>query len=68
MEDLLQAMLGWVETYIKSFYTVDEGVHEKILLKQEHTKFVVEHCKSLAQVLEFNHHDENTRDDDWVVS
>lgn len=58
MEDLLRDMLGWVEAYIKTFYTEDEVVHEKILLKQEHTNYVVENCKSLARVLKLNHHDE----------
>lgn len=51
-------MLIWVETYIKTFYTEDEVVHKNILLKEEHTKYVVEHSQSLAKVLNFNYHDE----------
>jgi putative nucleotidyltransferase with HDIG domain len=58
LEELLQDMLIWVETYIKTFYTEDEVVHKNILLKEEHTKYVVEHSQSLAKVLNFNHHDE----------
>jgi hypothetical protein len=58
LEELLRDMLGWVEKYIETFYTEDEGVHENILLKQEHTKYVVEHSQSLAKVLDFNRHDE----------
>ncbi|WP_110953668.1 HD domain-containing protein [Anaerosinus massiliensis] len=58
MKDLFQDMLVWTESYIQSFYTSEENIQANIILKQEHTNYVIQNCKSLAKVLKLSTHDE----------
>lgn len=57
MEHVLREMHQWVREYIKAFYTDDAAVQPMILVKEEHTKYVVEISRALAASLGLNARD-----------
>ena len=57
LKKLLEELYEWVEAYIKTFYTEDPEIQSMILLKEEHTKHVIEISKDLANALKLNKHD-----------
>lgn len=57
MEKLLREMHGWMDSYIKTFYTDDEEVQQGIALKEKHTGYVTAIAKELAGHLALSPHD-----------
>lgn len=51
MENLFNDMRRWADAYIKSFYTEDTDIQEKVRLKETHTAFVVDISAELARHL-----------------
>lgn len=51
MENLFEDMRRWTDAYIKSFYTKDPDIQEKVRLKETHTAFVVDISAELARHL-----------------
>ncbi len=48
MTELLKEMHAWMANYMKSFYTEDREVQIGIRLKEQHTGYVMDHCRELA--------------------
>lgn len=57
LKELLDEMYAWVGDYIKTFYSDDPDVQEKISWKELHTKYVAEISGELAAHLGLNAHD-----------
>ena len=53
-----QDALSWMQAYMKSFYSDDEDIQKAILIKEEHTKKVVNLSEKLAEHLKLDMHDE----------
>lgn len=58
MKELLSEMYEWVGAYIKTFYSDDADVQEKVLLKEEHTRRVAAICRALAGHLQLSERDQ----------
>lgn len=48
MERLLEEMRAWARAYIRGYDTDDAQVQRHMRMKEEHTDFVVGHCRALA--------------------
>ena len=60
MEDIgstLRQMHGWMNDYMKSFYSDDDEVQLGIVLKEKHTGYVTSNARQLAEHLRLEEHD-----------
>ena len=57
MKELLERMHGWMNQYMKSFYSDDVEVQQGILIKEKHTGYVTSNCVELANTWQLSKHD-----------
>lgn len=53
-EQELIALRDWFAAYVKTFYSEDADIQQHMLLKEEHTYKVMEHCRALAGALDLD--------------
>jgi hypothetical protein len=57
--DVLSGLHRWFTAYVKTFYTDDKEIHDKVKMKEEHTFFVAEYCRDIAASLGLGSRDRN---------